>query len=114
MLNRLFLLCLIASSSWATSHHPQDFLKSVAGSKTEGQQIVQHYCATCHAVKPLIPLGAPRIGDATDWKPRLKQGMQTLIKHTHEGINVMPARGGCFECSDEQLLLAILAMLPKS
>jgi len=26
----------------------------------------------------------------------------------------MPARGGCFECSDEQLVLAILAMLPES
>ena len=26
----------------------------------------------------------------------------------------MPARGGCFECSDKQLYLAILAMLPET
>lgn len=104
---------LFFQPSWSASHHPQDLLNSIVGSKTEGQQIVQEYCATCHAVKPLIQLGAPRIGDVSDWKPRLKQDLQQLFKHTDEGVNAMPARGGCFECTDQQLMLAILAMLPK-
>jgi cytochrome c5 len=111
------IYCLILSwffilPTWSESHHPQEFLKSVAGSKTEGLQIVQHYCVVCHAEKPMIQIGAPKIGDATDWQLRLKQGMATLFLHTENGINAMPARGGCFECSDEQLKLAILAMLP--
>lgn len=105
----LFAL-LMSSLSWSATHHPQDFLKKIAGSKTEGQQITEHYCATCHASKPIIQLGAPRIGQADDWKPRLKQGIKLLFKHTDEGINAMPPRGGCFECTDKQLMLAILYM----
>ena len=96
----------------AHSHHPQEFLKKIVGSKKEGEQIVQHFCANCHDVKPLIQLGAPRIGVAPDWEPRLKQGIDKLFQQTDEGINAMPPRGGCFECSDQQLRLAILAMLP--
>ncbi|MDP3561318.1 MAG: c-type cytochrome [Legionellaceae bacterium] len=109
----LVLSAILIHNSWSASHHPQEFLKSIAGSKTEGEQIVQHYCASCHADKPLIPLGAPRIGSVSDWKPRLKQKMALLFKHTNEGWGAMPARGGCFECTDQQLILAISAMLPK-
>lgn len=105
LLFQVFAVC-------AASHHPQDFLKEVAGAKDEGEQIVQHYCANCHAKKPLISLGAPRMGHVHDWQPRIKQGIASLLNHTNEGINAMPPRGGCFECSDEQLLLAVLAMLP--
>ncbi|MDP3704479.1 MAG: c-type cytochrome [Legionellaceae bacterium] len=107
------ILSFFSHSAWSASHHPQELLNKISGSKTEGQRIVQHYCAMCHAVKPLIPLGAPRIGEASDWKLRLKQGSKRLFKHTDEGLNAMPARGGCFECTDHQLMLAILAMLPE-
>lgn len=109
---KILLLSLFISNSWSASHHPQDFLKSIAGSKNEGTLIVEHYCAMCHAEKPTISLGAPSVGNAIAWEPRIKQGIDVLLKHTDEGLNAMPARGGCFECSDEQLVLAILAMLP--
>ena len=100
--------------SWSASHHPQDFLKEIAGTPNEGLQIIQHYCANCHAKNPMIQLGAPRIGMLSDWMPRIKKGMPALFKNTDEGINAMPARGGCFECTDQQLLLAIMAMLPET
>ena len=102
---------LLALSSQAGIHHPQSFLDNVAGARDEGAQIVQHYCASCHAPKPLIPVGAPRMQDRTDWAPRLKQGLDSLFKRADEGFNAMPPRGGCFECSDDQLYLAIKAML---
>lgn len=109
----IFILFCNVTTVWASSHHPQDFLKSISGSPNEGEQIVQRYCANCHAPKPMIQLGAPRIGEKADWGPRIKQGIDTLFTHTDEGINAMPARGGCFECSDKQLMLAITAMLPE-
>lgn len=98
--------------SHANSHHPQAFLKKIAGTAQEGQQIVEHYCSSCHAEKPLIAIGAPKIGQISDWEWRVKPGMKSLFKHTDEGLNAMPPRGGCFECSDQQLILAIEAMLP--
>lgn len=97
----------------AESHHPQEFLKSLRGQKNEGEQIYNHFCVNCHALKPLIPLGAPRIEDTGDWKNRLKQSTELLFQHTDEGMNGMPSRGGCFECSDMQLILAIVFLVPK-
>lgn len=89
MRQRTLYFCLwLSSAAFSASHHPEDFLNHVRG--------------------------APRIDNESDWKPRLKQGMKRLLKHTDEGLNAMPARGGCFECSDAQLILAILAMLPKT
>jgi cytochrome c5 len=106
--------CYFPLVSYAESHHPQAFLQSVKGTKDEGMKIVNHFCINCHARKPLINLGAPRIHEESDWLPRVKQGINQLLQHTEEGFNAMPARGGCFECSDEQLGLAILALLPDS
>lgn len=118
-MNRFIIFALIFTqsfslSSLAANHHPQDLLKKISGSKEEGAQIVHHYCATCHALKPIIPIGAPRIGQLKDWEPRLNLGLQSLFDHTTQGLNAMPARGGCFECSDKQLMLAIVELLPES
>ena len=103
----------LLTPGWAASHHPQDFLKQIVGSKREGEAIVQHYCAMCHAKKPLVQLGAPSVGDVSAWLPRVQQGHDVLMKHLNEGLNAMPARGGCFECSDRQLWLSVLAMVPS-
>ena len=97
---------------YAASHNPMLFLKNIAGAPDEGQQIADHYCLVCHAKKPQIPLGAPRAGEKYDWDQRIKQGFKTLYQHTEAGMPPMPPRGGCFECSDQQLKLAIMALLP--
>lgn len=110
----IFLCYFFTETDYAASHHPQTFLAQVHGSAHEGEQIVQHYCALCHAATPQIPIGAPRMHVQEDWAWRIKAGLQQLFQHTSEGYQAMPARGGCLECSDEQLLLAIKAMLPLS
>lgn len=97
----------------AQTHHPETFLNSIQGKPDEGAQIVSHFCATCHDLKPMVNLGAPRIGISSDWLPRLKQGFEVMLQHTAEGYHTMPPRGGCFECDDDQLRKAILAMLPR-
>ena len=116
MFSRIVCLicCLLPSYLLAASHNPQQILKNIRGSKQEGAQIVQQFCATCHASKPLVELGAPKIRVESDWKPRLRAGFDSLLKHTEDGYGAMPPRGGCFECSDAQLRLAIEAMLPKT
>ena len=87
-------------------------LNKIKGKKDEGAQIYQHFCVNCHATKPIIPLGAPRLGEINDWSERLKQDIKILFQHTEEGVNAMPPRGGCFECTDQQLALALVEMLP--
>ena len=98
----------------AATHTPEKFLHDIQGKADEGEQIVKQYCSSCHAPKPIIPIGAPCMGDKKAWAPRIKQGMDLLFKHANEGLNAMPARGGCFECTDEQLMRAIEFLLQKN
>lgn len=95
----------------AATHRPQALLDQIAGTPDEGQAVVKHFCSTCHAAHPLIVLGAPRMGYPEDWVERLKQGDAILWRHTTEGLHAMPARGGCFECSDDQLKKAITVLI---
>ncbi len=108
-----FFCILLQGACFSATHRPQDFLNQVHGAPDEGPQIVTHFCASCHAEKPLISIGAPRIANSQDWSPRLKQGLDSLLSHVNNGFNAMPPRGGCFECTDEQMLLAIKSMLNK-
>jgi|GEM_PF-4218619 len=94
-------------------HHPEEFLKSIQNDPEAGKKIYQQFCSTCHDKNPSIDLGAPRIGVHRDWDTRMKNGLDGLLTVTQVGLNQMPARGGCFECSDAQLKAAIIYMLPQ-
>lgn len=116
------LLCLfIFSSAFAentplVSHHPQEFLDALQNKDdaTVGKAIFEKFCASCHAIKPLISLGAPRIGIESDWQLRIAaRNAAAMLKNIDAGLNAMPPRGGCFECSDKDLLSAINYILPK-
>ena len=98
-MNKWILWSLLFSQyAFASSHHPIKWLESLKGRTDASQHIYQAYCQNCHAPKPLIPVGAPRVGVTQDW-----QGRKDLLKSTLLGKGLMPARGGCFECSDETL-----------
>ena len=53
----LILFIFIAPVN-ASTHHPQEFLKTISGTHSEGRDIYNHFCVNCHAEKPIIPLGA--------------------------------------------------------
>ncbi len=108
----LFLMLMI-STSFSASHHPQEFLKSIEHDANESEKIYQHFCQNCHSEHPLIPIGAPRIGDTKAWQKRVSTGKKLILQHTLEGYHLMPARGGCFECSDAQLEAVVDWMTTK-
>jgi cytochrome c5 len=80
-----------------------------AGAHVEksGEEIVKGVCIACHGVGAL---GAPKIGNAGDWGPRIAQGYETLVKHAIEGVRSMPARGGNAELSDHEVADAVAYM----
>lgn len=55
-------------------------------------------CAVCHASGAA---NAPKTGDAAAWEPRLAKGMDALVASVSTGMNAMPPKGMCFDCSDE-------------
>ncbi len=49
---------------------------------------------------------------SADWALRLKQGMKHYLSILMKALMPCLHEGGCFECTDEQLMSAIKAMLP--
>lgn len=61
--------------------------------------IYERSCRTCHAQ---VEAKAPLTGFVPQWKPRMAQGMPTLLLHVQQGFQGMPARGYCNDCSDAE------------
>ncbi len=111
----IVLIAFLSSISQVLAfHQPEKMLEKIKKSQNPGKAVFKAYCANCHAKEPLINLGAPRIGVKVDWQPRLKQSYKRLLQHTFEGINAMPARGGCFECDDKLIEQTVAYMIGKT
>jgi len=55
-------------------------------------------CQVCHANGAA---NAPKTGDAAAWESRMAKGMDALVKSVADGLNAMPPKGMCFDCSDD-------------
>ena len=53
-------------------------------------------CIACHASGAA---GAPVTGNAKHWAPRMEKGMDTLVASVDKGMNAMPPKGMCYDCS---------------
>lgn len=81
-----------------------------ASGPRSGDAVYTASCASCHAVGVA---GAPKFGTA-DWADRANKGMETLLANAIGGINAMPPRGLCADCSDEELQGAIQHMIDSA
>lgn len=76
-----------------------------------GSVVYDSVCMACHTTGAA---GAPVIGDASAWAPRIEQGLETLISHSINGYNAMPAKGGCASCPDQEIQAAVEHMVARS
>ena len=76
--------------------------------KTPDSVIAKH-CNACHGTGLL---NAPKIGDAAAWGERAKKegGLDGLLAKAISGVNAMPPKGTCADCSDADLKGAIEKM----
>ena len=74
-----------------------------------GEEIVTKHCLMCHGT-PGIP-GAPKT--AEEWAARIeaKGGVETLVVTATSGINAMPPKGMCMDCTDAELKAAVEALV---
>jgi len=73
------------------------------------------YQKTCFACHGTGAAHAPVVGDVIEWEIRLEKGLETLVQSTINGLNgIMPQRGLCNDCSDEQLKEIVEYMLEES
>jgi cytochrome c5 len=76
-----------------------------------GEKIVSNVCSACHGAGLM---GSPKIGNAKDWAQRIEKGMDTLHDHAINGFNMMPARGGHPDLTDEEVMAAVDYMVSKA
>lgn len=89
---------------------PAEAAPAVAG--VDGKAVYDGLCMACHSTGVA---GAPKVGDAADWKARLAQGKDILYKHSIEGFTgskgMMPAKGGNPALTDEEVKAAVDYMI---
>ena len=87
-----------------------DTATASAGPKS-GEEIYNGTCVSCHGTGAA---GAPKLGDAAAWAPRIAAGMDSLLANATNGLNAMPPKGLCMACSDAELQSAIEYMVSNS
>ena len=78
-----------------------------------GEDVYNAACMACHSTGAA---GAPKLGDAAAWADRIAKGNEALYL---SGINGLPgtgmiAKGGCMNCSDEEVTAAVDYMVTGS
>ena len=83
---------------------------------SEGFDAQQKYMASCFACHSTGAAGAPKVGAgmAAEWEPRLEKGLDAVVQNAINGINTMPAKGLCFDCTDEDLRAIVEYMIESS
>jgi len=103
----LTLICLTLPSVTMADGH--------SSTAPSGQAVFEASCANCHdSFIGGFFSGAPAIGDKDDWADLVPKGIDGLTGTTIAGIGEMAARGGCAECSDEEIRAAVGYILEQS
>jgi len=73
------------------------------GGDIDGAGIYNNVCMACHETGAA---GAPVRGNEDAWSERTGKGFETLLSHSINGFNAMPARGGNPNLSDAEMRAA--------
>jgi cytochrome c5 len=82
-------------------------LSGVAHATQDPEAVYAKACAACHNGQ--LPM-APKRGDKAAWEPRLAKGTDVLVQSVTNGLNAMPPRGLCMDCSAEDYQAVIKLM----
>ena len=89
----------------------EDAAAADSGSARSSSDIYNNFCIACHGSGVA---GAPKMGDKAAWAPRAGKGMDGLLETATNGLNAMPPKGTCADCSADELRGAIAFMLSES
>ncbi len=86
---------------------------AAASGPRSGKDVFDSACMACHSTGAG---GAPKYGDLEAWAPRIAKGIDALHQSGLNGVagTGMMAKGGCMNCSDEEVLAAVDYMVEGS
>jgi len=79
---------------------------AVSSGPRSGEDVYNAACMACHTTGAG---GAPKIGEAPAWTDRIAKGNDVLYSSGINGIagTGMIAKGGCMNCSDDEIKAAV-------
>ena len=107
----ILVIALIATATFSDNGKALQLAQLSDGFNPE-----QKYMASCFACHSTGAAGAPKVGDgmAVEWGPRLEKGLDAMVANTVNGLNTMPAKGLCFDCTDDDLRAIVEYMIETS
>jgi len=81
---------------------------AAVGGARSAESIYASGCAACHDAGVA---GAPMMGNKSQWETRQSKGYEMLVNNAYNGINGMPAKGLCADCTKEEIGIAVQYML---
>ena len=95
------------------SHCGAPAVAAASGGPRSGEEVYNTACMACHSTGAA---GAPKYGDAAAWVDRLARGSDALYDSGLNGVpgTGMMAKGGCMNCSDEEVNAAVDYMVAGS
>jgi cytochrome c5 len=80
---------------------------SAGGAARSGDAVYNQFCFACHSTGVG---GAPKVHNVAEWAPHLAKGNDVVWTSVTKGLNAMPPKGTCMNCSDDELHAAIAFM----
>ena len=80
---------------------------AAGGAARSGDAVYNQFCFACHGTGVG---GAPKVHNVSEWSPRLAKGNDVVWTSVTKGLNAMPPKGTCMNCSDDELHAAITFM----
>jgi cytochrome c5 len=86
---------------------------AVASGPRSGEEVFNAACMACHSTGAG---GAPKVGDVAAWADRIAKGNEALYEVGINGLagTGMIAKGGCVNCSDDEVKAAVDYMVAGS
>lgn len=126
--NKVFVVFGLALSSVSLAHHTSEHSieqrikpvgqvrvgaasTAIVGDATGnvGQAKYQKHCFACHGTGVA---GSPKT--KADWDKRVGKGLQVLVTNAVKGINAMPPKGTCMDCTEADIKATIEYMLSQA
>lgn len=108
-LHRLVLLAKHFSLAAVLGWLPLLSHSATGATGKDGRSVYNTSCVACHAPGNVM-VSSPKLGDKDEWARRLHKGWDQTTDNAMKGLGAMPAKGGCMECTREEIRSAIQYM----
>jgi len=93
---------------------PKKVVASASTAKAANARSGKELYAKCQGCHNVGVGGAPKYGDKAAWVPRIKRGVDDLLKVAKAGKGMMPPKGTCMDCTDDELRAVIQYMMESA